>query len=571
MTKKYTGWLTDDNIQFILRHRNFWSGVSQVDINDDLNIVLGTEILLRTNTSATYLTYCYSKIPIGSRNETQINVLKRFKDNWKTESKDQTYTIFPLTLGGHPGNHWGVLIIEKGSGYNAFWVDSIGGYENQVKSLVAYLTNETTANRITPLTPVSRQSDGYNCGVYACFYIKEIVSRLSLELKQVIRLENLKTFRDKWSAEIGEDKWCKVGGATEDDFGGWDWESIGIFGSQVDEWFYGTDKPIGQKGLFFEHALDLILAGFLPEEGTFANWAYQEFRKQKAQEMSVETTDELLDEITPHILAQSLYAGYENLENLRKQFEEQQLEENIHSDDEDSETEERRRQSEERQRRQREEAEKKRREAELAKENNWQNHGNPFLGFTPKLTQAWKNKGFSKDNCQEWLNIGLKAKDYDFAKYLSDNLECTPEEIFNCDASLSDLREQYTEYFNPSTPQPTKKPTKSKPEKPHECRICKKYTFYSRAEFIQAHGIPKPEPSVWVWKKVIICKKPIINKYMWICRVCKQEYHTVKCKYYSPPQPIIPIPEPFDWESYWKWWFGVLTLDWESSRFFGKY
>ncbi|CAI2161470.1 10372_t:CDS:2 [Funneliformis geosporum] len=94
--------------------------------NDDKN-VQGEGILVRTNTSTAYT---------------------------KNESKGLEYTIFPLTL-----------------------VDSIGGYENQVKPLVAYLTNQATADSLKALVPKSRQTeDGYNCGVFLCLYIQEIVS-----------------------------------------------------------------------------------------------------------------------------------------------------------------------------------------------------------------------------------------------------------------------------------------------------------------------------------------------------------------------------------------------------------
>lgn len=69
-------------------------------------------------------------------------------------------------------------------------------------------------------------------------------------------------------------------------------------------------------------------------------------------------------------------------------------------------------------------------------------------------------------------------------------------------------------------------------EKPHECRTCEKQTFYNMAEFIQAHGAPQLEPSCWVYNTKQLNKKPPIFHYSWICKVCKEETHTKKCKYY---------------------------------------
>jgi len=225
---------------------------------------------------------------------------------------------------------------------------------------------------------------------------------------------------------------------------------------------------------------------------------------------------------------------------------------------------------------------------------NWKSYGNPFLEFTEETTQEWINKGFNKEQCREWLNVGINSVDAGFCRWIRDITEETPESILNAEVDLTELREQYAEYLekNPETeeeivpdwlfPEETEKPTKpnkkqklpkpfqpSPKSNPHECRICEKNIFYTKAEYIQAHGRGQHAPSVWVWKSAIIRKNPIIIKSMWICKICKQTNHTDKCKYYSPVKPIIPIPEPFDWESYWKWWFGVNTLDWDSKRFFG--
>ena len=119
---------------------------------------------------------------------------------------------------------------------------------------------------------------------------------------------------------------------------------------------------------------------------------------------------------------------------------------------------------------------------------------------------------------------------------------------------------------------PTKPPIKHKePRKPWECKICEKRVFFSKAEFIQAHGVPKLEPSIWIYKTYQPNKKEPYFISVWVCKVCKQKEHIPKCKYYKEIKLIIPKPKIFDWDAYWKWWFGVYTLDWYEERFFGKY
>lgn len=114
-------------------------------------------------------------------------------------------------------------------------------------------------------------------------------------------------------------------------------------------------------------------------------------------------------------------------------------------------------------------------------------------------------------------------------------------------------------------------PKSSELRKPWECKICEKTKFYSKAEFIRAHGVLHEAPSIWVYTTTQPNKNEPLFISKWLCRICKQENHAINCRYYREIKPIISPPEIFDWESYWKWWFGVYTLDWYEPRFFGRY
>jgi Ulp1 family protease len=59
----------------------------------------------------------------------------------------------------------------------------------------------------TPLeiiTPQDRNSRGYDCGVYLCFYIREILESGRLELKRSYTENERQRFRKEWKARIGE-------------------------------------------------------------------------------------------------------------------------------------------------------------------------------------------------------------------------------------------------------------------------------------------------------------------------------------------------------------------------------
>jgi chromosome segregation ATPase len=48
------------------------------------------------------------------------------------------------------------------------------------------------------------------------------------------------------------------------------------------------------------------------------------------------------------------------------------------------------------------------------------NWNNISPGFTPEIKKQWKEKGFSREECSDWINIGLKPNKADYAAWLRD-------------------------------------------------------------------------------------------------------------------------------------------------------
>ncbi|KLL04184.1 MAG: hypothetical protein MRECE_2c069 [Mycoplasmataceae bacterium CE_OT135] len=76
--------------------------------------------------------------------------------------------------------------------------------------------------------------------------------------------------------------------------------------------------------------------------------------------------------------------------------------------------------------------------------NNWQNIHH---GFIKELQQKWETEGFTYEQAQDWINIGLKPTDYKLASYIHHTLGYEPEEALNF-ADLETLRVIYQESLN---------------------------------------------------------------------------------------------------------------------------
>lgn len=164
---------------------------------------------------------------------------------------------------------------------------------------------------------------------------------------------------------------------------------------------------------------------------------------------------------------------------------------------------------------------------------NWRDHGIPFNDFTEEITTEWNKLGFSKNTCQEWLEVGLKALDYDFAYWL-ELKGYTPDWVKN-HGSDKDLRKDYKKFLKK---QPKKKQPKIKPDQPRDlytCKICEDNTFLTFKAFVKLHGKHKLDlKDPWIVK----IDRPFPKQYpgfiqkTYICEECKAEKHLKTCSYY---------------------------------------
>jgi hypothetical protein len=65
--------------------------------------------------------------------------------------------------------------------------------KKQLQPFIAQIVGENTP--ITIITPKDRNSKGYECGVYLCFYLREILETGRLELKRSYSERECQEFR----------------------------------------------------------------------------------------------------------------------------------------------------------------------------------------------------------------------------------------------------------------------------------------------------------------------------------------------------------------------------------------
>ena len=187
-------WLTDDNLEFILKN---WTPLKEAlkKANQTLR-----KFHLRTDIANLY--NCFYKAQ--TKQDWDLpEFLERLEDN-----KHQ-YTLFPLRVNG---NHWGLFMLEDlawqetESIYQVYYTSSGGGDLNQEKQQLQPFINQLVGagTPIQIITPKDRKSKGYECGVYLCFYIKEILETGKLELTRTYTSEQCQEFRREWRERIGE-------------------------------------------------------------------------------------------------------------------------------------------------------------------------------------------------------------------------------------------------------------------------------------------------------------------------------------------------------------------------------
>jgi Leucine-rich repeat (LRR) protein len=196
--KIYTGWLTDDNITFILKSNDF-EIITDKSIIDETDYFSVGEFTVFTDLANIYNSFYRAK----NKKEWDL-------DKFINKINVNEYSIFPLRISG---NHWGMFIIQKNNyDYQAYYTSS-GSYGitneiKQIQPLITQLIDEKTAKNIKVLVG-DKQKDGYNCGVYLLLYIKDILETQKLELKRKYTNSEIRAFREKWHNLLGDEKWCK--------------------------------------------------------------------------------------------------------------------------------------------------------------------------------------------------------------------------------------------------------------------------------------------------------------------------------------------------------------------------
>jgi hypothetical protein len=82
-------------------------------------------------------------------------------------------------------------------------------------------------------------------------------------------------------------------------------------------------------------------------------------------------------------------------------------------------------------------------------QNNWQNIHPNFSyhewDWETNYKQRWIDKGFTYQQTQDWINIGLTPQDYNFAHFLKNIKNLVPEETLN-NYQVESLRNEFREY-----------------------------------------------------------------------------------------------------------------------------
>jgi Ulp1 family protease len=83
--------------------------------------------------------------------------------------------------------------------YQVWYTSSLNPQKEveQIKPLISQITDLSTANSIKIIEPASKQTNGYDCGVYLIFYLQELLTTDKLELKNLITAEQCQIFRQE--------------------------------------------------------------------------------------------------------------------------------------------------------------------------------------------------------------------------------------------------------------------------------------------------------------------------------------------------------------------------------------
>ncbi len=168
-----TGWLTDDNLEFILRNSLQIQGALKQKNQ------AGKVFHLRTDLANVY--NCYYKA--------------KSKQDWplpeflaELEFSKAKYVLLPCRVNG---NHWGLVVLE-----DLAWKEAESAYQVWYTSAGEGDLEE------------EKKQMGYDCGVYLVKYVEEVLENGALGLKRKYSREECQEFRWEWKEKIGEG-WCR--------------------------------------------------------------------------------------------------------------------------------------------------------------------------------------------------------------------------------------------------------------------------------------------------------------------------------------------------------------------------
>jgi len=205
------GWLTDDNITYILEN------------DETIKKAIDRNVQIRTDIANIYF---------------QIEEAKQGRkiadEFWGTFETKKKHILLPLRVSG---NHWSLLIIIQNESSGRPWylnyisslsdqtaqqeVEEIEPFLKQLQEKLGregvFLFDENDKFKIINKDNL-KQFNTWDCGVYLCKFM-EFLSQNELYLldenNPLITLQEVKEFREKWKNEIGVEKWCKWDAAYE--------------------------------------------------------------------------------------------------------------------------------------------------------------------------------------------------------------------------------------------------------------------------------------------------------------------------------------------------------------------
>ena len=197
------GWLTDDNIAYILENDEIIRSAENIQVKTDIANI-------------------YLQVEKAKKNEAIDN------DFWSSINTQKKYVLLPLRVNG---NHWSLLLfINNEYTGEVNWLYylsslSISAATGEIKEISSFLKqvgkkfgsgNNSIINENNLSEMVLRENprlpNTWDCGVYICEFDKFLCVGQYYNLNEAncqITSQQIKEFRERWKNKIGAERWCK--------------------------------------------------------------------------------------------------------------------------------------------------------------------------------------------------------------------------------------------------------------------------------------------------------------------------------------------------------------------------